>query len=124
MGGRRAGLGFGLSQQALAYFWGEDAYSLERAADGFARQLAATGGEPLDVWRTSGDDEEAPEGGAGKRRARALEEIGQRLATSPMFSGGTLVVLRQPGSFLRESAAREQLLRLLDGVAPGNALAF
>jgi DNA polymerase III delta subunit len=122
VGGRRAGRRR-VSSAGLAYFWGEDAYSLQHAADGFAAQLGTDAGQALDVWRTSGDEDDA-ENGSGKRRARIIEQIEQRLTTSPMFSGGTLVVLRQPGSLLRESIAREQLIRLLDAVAPGNALAF
>ncbi|MEO6350332.1 MAG: DNA polymerase III subunit delta, partial [Candidatus Limnocylindrales bacterium] len=109
---------------ALAYFWGEDAFSLDRAADAFAKQLEVDAGGPLDVWRTTADEDDGDNGGLGKRRARVIEQVEQRLATSPMFSGGTIVVLRQPASLLREGVAREQLVRLLDGVAPGNALAF
>jgi DNA polymerase III delta subunit len=115
-----------VTSPALAYFWGEDAFSLERAADAFAKQLAADAGGPLDVWRTTADEDDgsAETGGSSKRRARVIEQVEQRLATSPMFSGGTVVVLRQPASLLREGTVREQLVRLLDGVAPGNALAF
>jgi DNA polymerase III delta subunit len=113
-----------VTNPALAYFWGEDAFSLDRAADGFAKQLATEAGGPLDVWRTTADEDDGDSGGSGKRRAKVIEQVEQRLATSPMFSGGTIVVLRQPASLLRESTAREQLVRLLDGVAPGNALAF
>lgn len=113
---------------SLAYFWGEDSYAIGHAADLFAAELAAQGGQPMDVWRTSGDDDDGGEGaatgGGGKRRDRILGEIEQRLATAPMFSGGTLVVVRQPGSLIRESSAREQTVSLLDAVAPGNALCF
>ena len=113
---------------SLAYFWGEDAYAIGHAAELFAAELAAQGGQPMDVWRTSGDEDDGAEsaanGGSGKRRARILDEIEQRLATAPMFSGGTLVVVRQPGSLIRESSAREQTVSLLDSVAPGNALCF
>jgi DNA polymerase III delta subunit len=114
----------------LAYFWGEDAYGVEHAAVIFAGEhAAAAGGQPLDVWRTGveGDGEDAEAGGSGgsaKRRTRVLEQVEERLLTSPMFSGGTLVVVRQPGALLREAAARERLIGLLDAVAPGNVLAF
>ena len=117
-----------MTAPTLAYFWGEDAFGLERAADLFADELAGDAGMPLDVWRTSADDEDASEGsagsGAGRKRARVLEQIDQRLSTGTLFSSGTVVVVRQPGSILREQASREQLLRLLDSIAPGNALAF
>jgi DNA polymerase III delta subunit len=113
---------------SLAYFWGEDAYAIGHAADLFGAELSVQGGQPIDVWRTSGDDDDAGEAGessgGGKRRMRVLEEIEQRLTTAPMFSGGTLVIVRQPASLIRESSAREQTLSLLDAVAPGNALCF
>ena len=116
----------------LAYFWGEDAFGLEHAADLFAAELAADAGQPLDVWRTSAGDDDVGGGvddggsgsGAGRRRARVLEQIDQRLSTGTLFSGGTVVVVRQPGALLREAAARELLISLLDSIAPGNALAF
>ncbi len=53
-----------------------------------------------------------------------LDEIAMRLATSTMFGGGTLVVVRQPGALLRETAARERTIGLLGSVAPGNGLCF
>ena len=110
----------------LGYFWGEDAWSIERAARDFRAALEQSAGEPFDVWRTSGDDsdESAPETTAGRRRDRILDGIAERLAISPMFSAGTLVLVRQPGSLLRETAARERLLKLLVEMAPGNALGF
>lgn len=118
-----------MTSSPLAYFWGEDSFGLGHAADLYAAELAAETGQPLDVWRTSADDDDATEGGgttgtAGRKRDRALEQIGLRLGTGTLFSSGTLVVVRQPGSLLRETAAREQLIGLLDGVAPGNALCF
>lgn len=61
-------------------------------------------------------------GGAAKKRTRILDQIEERLTTATLFGGGTLVVLRQPGSIVRETAARERLVELLTRVAPGNAL--
>ncbi len=113
---------------ALAYFWGEDAFSLNHAADVYAAELAADSGQPLDVWRTSADEDDSSEtgngAGSGRRRARILEQVELRLSTATLFSSGTVVVVRQPASILREQGAREQLMKLLDVVAPGNALAF
>jgi DNA polymerase III delta subunit len=113
---------------ALAYFWGEDAFALNHAADLYAAELAADSGQPLDVWRTSADEDDSADAGSGagsgRRRARTLEQIELRLSTATLFSSGTVVVVRQPGTILREQAAREQLIKLLDGIAPGNALAF
>ena len=112
---------------ALAYFWGEDAFGLNHAADAYAAELAADSGQPLDLWRTSADEDDSSDGsgaGSGRRRARTLEQIELRLATATLFSSGTVVVVRQPALILREQASREQLMKLLDAVAPGNALAF
>jgi DNA polymerase III delta subunit len=114
---------------SLAYFWGEDAYAMEHAARQLASEHAARTGEPLDTWRVSGDDDEPP-GSDGptdapaKRRSRLLAELELRLSTAPMFGAGTFVVVRQPGSLLRETAARDRLLSLLTVVAPRNALSF
>jgi len=111
---------------ALAYIWGDDAWSIDRAARDLAETWAGDDGTPLETWRASMDDDagESDSAGSGKRRSRLLDEIGMRLATSTMFGGGTLVVVRQPGALLRESAARERTTALLDTVAPGNGLCF
>src|SRR5687768_18312623 len=81
----------------LAFFWGEDAWSIERAARDYRAALEADAGQPFDVWRAPSDDEEgdpaANEGGT-KRKTRALDEIGQHLATATLFGGGTLVIVR------------------------------
>ena len=112
----------------LAYFWGEDAWSIERAARDYRAALEAGAGQPFDVWRAGSDDDDggadasAASDGAGRKRARVLDEIGQRLATATLFGGGTLVIVRQPGWLLREGASRERLFKLIDEVAPGNAL--
>ena len=111
---------------ALAYIWGDDAWSIDRAARDLAQTWAADDGTPLETWRASMDDDggESDSTGSGKRRSRLLDEIGMRLATSTMFGGGTLVVVRQPGVLLRETVARERTTALLDTVAPGNGLCF
>jgi DNA polymerase III delta subunit len=126
-----------LAASAVAYFYGEDAWSVENASRTFAAALAADAGEPLDTWRTSADEDESADAGAASgtgsaaaggrassRRSRLLDQIEERISTATLFGGGTLVVLRQPGSLLRESAARERLLGLVTRVAPGNALCF
>ena len=103
---------------ALAYFWGEDAYLIEDAARRFKAELDARSEVPLETWRTSADDDDT----AG--RGRLLDELVQRLATAPLFGGGTFVLVRQPGGLLREATARERTLGLLERVAPGNGLCF
>jgi len=115
----------------LGYFWGEDAWSIERAARDFRSSLETASGQQFDVWRTTGDDDESaaatagPDaGGGGRRRDRVIDAIADHLATAPMFSAGTLVVVRQPGSLIRETAARERVIRLVGEMMPGNALLF
>ena len=110
---------------SLAYFWGQDAYGLERAARELAIEMASAAGQPIETWRTSGEDDEGTSDagdGAARKRARLLEQLQQRLATSPLFGAGTLVVMRQPALLVRETAARQRLAALLTVVAPGNAL--
>jgi len=114
---------------ALAYFWGEDAFGIEHAAELYAKELADEAGQPLDIWRTTADSDEGGDGngetGAGRKRSgRVLEQIDQRTSSGTLFSAGTVVIVRQPAVLVREGQAREQLLGLLDGVAPGNALVF
>jgi DNA polymerase III delta subunit len=117
-----------LSVPALAYFWGEDAFGLDHAAELYAKELADDAGQLPDIWRTTADSDDGGDesgGGAGKRRStRVLEQIDQRTSTGTLFSSGTVVIVRQPGALVREQASRELLISLLDGVAPGNALVF
>ena len=113
----------------LAYFWGEDAWSIERAARDFRASIEKDAGLELDVWRTTGDEDDSAasagaEAAGGRRRDRVIDAIAEHLATAPMFSGGTLVIVRQPGSLIRETAARERLIRLIAEMMPGNALLF
>jgi DNA polymerase III delta subunit len=109
----------------LGWFWGEDAWSIDRAVGAFGRRVAG-GGEPLEVWRAPGEDDGdgAETGGAARRRVRVLDELAVRLGTATLFGGGTLVVVRQPGWIAREAAGKARLGSLIGEVAPGNALAF
>lgn len=113
----------------LAFFWGEDAWSIDRAARDYRAALESDAGQPFDVWRAPSDDDEGDTGAnengrSANKKTRALDEIGQHLATATLFGGGTLVIVRQPGWLLRESASRERLMKMLPEVAPGNALCF
>ncbi len=117
------------SASRLAYFWGEDAWAIDRAVADLAREAGAPD-TPLEIWRSPSDDESGSEGtdgasgSAAKRRTRLLDEAAARIGTATLFGGGTLAVIRQPGAILRESAARDRLVGMLAAVAPGNALAF
>jgi DNA polymerase III delta subunit len=108
----------------LAYFWGEDAFMIERAARTYTERLAPPG-EPMEVFRASLDDDAGEEGGSAsvaKRRARALDGIEQHLGMAPLFGAGTLVVVRQPAGLLAEKEARVRLVELVAAVPSGNAL--
>ncbi|MEO8625108.1 MAG: DNA polymerase III subunit delta [Candidatus Limnocylindrales bacterium] len=112
----------------LAYFLGEDAWSIDRAARDYRAALEQAAGSQFDVWRAPSDDDDAGDGGASdgatKKKTRVLDEIAQHVATATLFGGGTLVIVRQPGWLLRESASRERLIKTIAEVAPGNALCF
>ncbi len=94
----------------LAYFHGDDSYGLDRAADAVFERLAVT--EPgLERVRVRGD-------------ATSAASLGMQVATAPLFGGGTVVVVVEPGPLLKQAGDREMLLALIGTVAPGNALVF
>ncbi len=95
----------------LAYFWGDDVLALRRATERLARDLAA-GGEPLESWRADPSD------------PTAFETLAMRLGTAPLFGGGVCAIVPEPLVMLRSKADQDRALALIDGVAPGNALAF
>ncbi len=108
----------------LAYFWGEDAFMIERAARDYTERISPPG-EPMEVFRASLDDDAGEESGSAsvaKRRARALDGIEQHLGMAPLFGAGTLVIVRQPAGLLAEKTARARLIGLVTTVPPGNAL--
>lgn len=97
----------------LAYLWGDDVFSLESAAATLARRLAPADepDAPVERWRTTGD-------------GTTPERIAERVGTSPLFGGGTLVVVVDPAPLLRSKASREALSGAIASVAPGNGLVF
>ena len=95
----------------LGYFWGDDEYGLERAADRIGDRLGATSGSALDAWRVRAD-------------ATTVAALTERVGTSPFFGGGTLVVVLQPMGLLRAKEDRAAVRDLIGSVAPGNALVF
>lgn len=95
---------------ALAYYWGDDLYGLDRSAEAIGERVAA-GGAPLEQWRMAGD-------------ATSPDRILERIATAPLFGGGTLVIVAEPAPLLRSKADRDALIAILGSVAPGNALVF
>jgi DNA polymerase III delta subunit len=95
----------------IAYFRGDDGYTMDAAVASLASRLEAESGTPPDRWRTAGADTDA---GA----------IGMRVATAPLFGGGTVAVVVDPAPLLRSKAEREALEGAIRTVAPGNALVF
>ncbi len=99
-----------MSKVALGYFFGDDGYGLERAADEVLERLRA-GGATVDRWRAAGDEV-------------TIGRLAERVGTASLFGGGTLVIVVDPGSLLRSREDREAVAALLRNVAPGNGLVF
>ena len=95
----------------LAYYRGDDGWSLDRAAERVAERLYQGTGERPERWRVPGAETSAA-------------AIGERVATAPLFGGGTVAVVVDPAPLLRAKAEREALEASLTVVAPGNALVF
>ena len=96
---------------SLAYYRGDDGWSLDRAVDLVARRIERDGGARPDRWRVAGVETSAA-------------AIAERVATSPLFGGGTVAVVVDPAPLLRAKAEREALDGAIRSVAPGNALVF
>ena len=94
----------------LGYYWGDDSYSVSRGPDALAARLAGDG-LPLYVVRLAGNSTTA-------------EEISEKVATSTMFGGGTLVVVAEPGPLVSTKPLAARLMDTLAAIAPGNGLAF
>jgi DNA polymerase III delta subunit len=95
----------------IAYYRGDDGWSLDRAAAVIAARLGQDSGAPPERWRMSAADTSAA-------------AIGERVATAPMFGGGTVAIVIDPAPLLRSKADREALDGAIRSVAPGNALVF
>lgn len=99
-----------MTSATLAYFYGDDAYGLDRAADAvFERFAAAAPG--LERLRVAGD-------------ATTAGRIAERVATASLFGGGTCVVVLDPGPLARTKEDRDAMISLLDTVAAGNGIVF
>jgi DNA polymerase III subunit delta len=100
-----------MTTPVLAYYRGGDGFALDRAVEAVARRIEHDTGAAPDRWRVAG----AETGPA---------EISERVATAPMFGGGTVAVVTDPGPLLRSKDGREAVERSIASVAPGNALVF
>jgi DNA polymerase III delta subunit len=98
----------------IAYFFGDDDLSIDRAVLRFGRDLA-NGGEPLERWLLRGSRNGA---------AAQIGELHGRVATPVMFGGGTLAVVTGAGALSARAEDRDALLGLTALVAEGNALVF
>ncbi len=94
----------------LGYYWGDDSYSVGHGPDALAARLAGDG-PPLERMRLTG-------------AATTADEIIERVATSTLFGGGTLVVVVDPAPLIATKPLAVRLVETLDAVAPGNGLAF
>ena len=95
----------------VAFYRGDDGWSLDRAVELVSRRIEQDGGARPDRWRVSGAETTAA-------------SIGERVATSPLFGGGTVAVVVDPAPLLRAKAEREALVAAIGVVSPGNALVF
>lgn len=95
----------------LAYYWGDDGWAVDRAVMALAKDMARDSGAAPDRWRVSGKE-------------TTPEAIAERVATAPMFGGGTLALVADPGPLVRSRAGKDAIEKLLATVAPGNALVF
>ena len=103
---------------ALGYYWGDDDYGLERAADRVAARIGGASGEPVERWRIRGDARTAVDA------AERIAQIAERVGTAPFFGGGTLVVVSDPGGLARWKKETPTIADVIGVVATGNGLAF
>jgi DNA polymerase-3 subunit delta len=100
-----------MTSPVLAYYRGGDGFALDRAVEAVSRRIEPDTGAAPDRWRVAGGE-------------TGPAQIAERVATAPMFGGGTVAVVTDPGPLLRSKDAREAVERSLATVAPGNALVF
>ncbi len=95
----------------IAYYRGGDGFALDRAVVEVAKRLEQDTGAAPERWRTTGAE-------------TSIAVVAERVATAPMFGGGTVAVVVDPGPLLRSKDGRDAVERALRTVAPGNALVF
>jgi DNA polymerase III delta subunit len=104
-----------MTASPLAWFWGDDELSAARAVDRLAAVLATEAGAPLERWELRGSLD---------RAATQVAELNERVATAVMFGGGTLAIVTGVGALAKTTERRDELIRTIGLVAPGNALVF
>lgn len=95
----------------LAYLHGDDGWSLDRAVAAIVTRLGRESGMNPERWSVTGAETDAA-------------QIRERVATAPMFGGGTAAVVQDPGPLVRSKEGREAIEEAIRSVAPGNALVF
>jgi hypothetical protein len=95
----------------IAYYRGDDGYGIDHRVSQLAHGLEQATGAAPERWRVQGSE-------------TTVAAIGERVATAPMFGGGTLAVVVDPAPLLRSKADRGALEGAIATVAPGNALVF
>lgn len=100
-----------MSAPIVMYLRGGDGYAIDKAVVGIAQRLERETGAAPERWRVTGKE-------------TSVAAVAERVATAPMFGGGTVAVVTDPGPLLRSKDDREALERTLRDVAPGNALVF
>jgi DNA polymerase III delta subunit len=103
-----------MTSARVAYYFGDDDLTIDRAVRAFGVELAA-GGEALERWDLRGSRVAA---------AAQIAEVHGRVATVTMFGGGTLAVVANPGALAVRTEDRDALLALVPLVAGGNGLVF
>ena len=101
-----------MSTARVAYFFGDDDLTIDRAVARYAGQVA-DGGEALERWDLRGNRNSA---------TAQIGEIQGRVATSTMFGGGTLAVVTNAGALTVTNEDRDALFAVIPLVANGNAL--
>ena len=102
-----------MSPVAVAYFWGDDAYSIDAAVDTFrADTMRFPGGAP-ERWRIRADNNDP---------VRLLGELRTRVATGTMFGAGTVAILSNAGQLVRKGTDRAFLIETIGLIAEGNGL--
>ena len=104
-----------MTTSPLAWFWGDDELAADRAVERLAIALGDEAGSSLERWEVRGSLD---------RAGTQVAELHERVATAVMFGGGTLAVVTGIAALARTSERRDELVRTIGLVAPGNGLVF
>lgn len=102
-----------LTAPPVAYFWGDDAYGMDAAAETIRNDPARFPAGAPERWRVRGEIGDA---------ARILAELRERLATGTMFGSGALAILSNAAPLVRRREDRDALVAAIGLLAEGNGL--